>query len=160
MLGLGDPGLDAAERLGVADALRAARHVPRRLAYVDGDGRERFALGGPALDLLVGERRFNLLRGDIAGVRGGREGGWGRSSGSPRRCGASRPGRSTVGGVRPAPGRAGPQARRRRLPAGRPAPSAGWHGARREDDVARFPRKGSTPLAPLRGPLLRARHGG
>ena len=65
MLGLADPGLDAAERLGVADALRAARHMPRRLAYVDGDGRERFALGGPALDRLVGERRFNLLRGDI-----------------------------------------------------------------------------------------------
>ena len=65
MLGLSDPGLDAAERLGVADALRAARHMPRRLVYVDGDGRERFALGGPALDRLVGERRFNLLRGDI-----------------------------------------------------------------------------------------------
>ena len=65
MLGLGDPGLDAAERMGVADALRAARHMPRRLVYVDGDGRERFALGGPALDRLVGGRRFNLLRGDI-----------------------------------------------------------------------------------------------
>jgi 2-polyprenyl-6-methoxyphenol hydroxylase-like FAD-dependent oxidoreductase len=65
MLGLGDPGLDAAERMGVADALRAARHMPRRLVYVDGDGRERFALGGPGLDRLVGERRFNLLRGDI-----------------------------------------------------------------------------------------------
>jgi 2-polyprenyl-6-methoxyphenol hydroxylase-like FAD-dependent oxidoreductase len=65
MLGLSDPGLDAAERMGVADALRAARHMPRRLVYVDGDWRERFALGGPALDRLVGERRFNLLRGDI-----------------------------------------------------------------------------------------------
>src|SRR4051812_29198719 len=65
MLGLADPGLDAAERLGLADALRAARHMPRRLVYVDGDGRERFALGGPALDRLAGERRFNLLRGDI-----------------------------------------------------------------------------------------------
>jgi 2-polyprenyl-6-methoxyphenol hydroxylase-like FAD-dependent oxidoreductase len=65
MLGLSDPGLDAAERMGVADALRAARHMPRRLVYVDGGGRERFALGGPALDRLVGERRFNLLRGDI-----------------------------------------------------------------------------------------------
>ena len=65
MLGLADPGLDAAERMGVADALRAARHMPRRLVYVDEDGRERFALGGAALDRLVGERRFNLLRGDI-----------------------------------------------------------------------------------------------
>jgi hypothetical protein len=39
--------------------------MPRRLVYVDGDGRERFSIGGPALDRLVGERRFNLLRGDI-----------------------------------------------------------------------------------------------
>jgi 2-polyprenyl-6-methoxyphenol hydroxylase-like FAD-dependent oxidoreductase len=38
MLGLSDPGLDAAERMGVADALRAARHMPRRLVYVDGTG--------------------------------------------------------------------------------------------------------------------------
>src|SRR5215207_1627800 len=68
MLGLADPGLDAAERMGVADALRAARHMPRRLVYVDGDGRERFAIDGPALDRLVGERRFNLLRGDIERV--------------------------------------------------------------------------------------------
>src|SRR5215213_4454650 len=65
MLGLSDPGLDAAERMGVADALRAARHMPRRPVYLDGDGRKRFAIGGPALDRLVGERRFNLLRGDI-----------------------------------------------------------------------------------------------
>ena len=65
MLGLSDPGLDAAERMGVADALRAARHTPRRLAYVDGDGRERFAIDGPAIARLVGPRQFNLLRGDI-----------------------------------------------------------------------------------------------
>ena len=68
MLGLSDPGLDAAEWLGVADALRAARHVPRRLVYVDGDGRERFAIDGAALDRLADERRFNLLRGDIERV--------------------------------------------------------------------------------------------
>jgi 2-polyprenyl-6-methoxyphenol hydroxylase-like FAD-dependent oxidoreductase len=29
MLGLSDPGLDAAERMDVADALWAARHMPR-----------------------------------------------------------------------------------------------------------------------------------
>src|SRR5215213_6239045 len=68
MLGLSDPGLDAAERMGVADALRAARHMPRRLVYVDGEGQQRFAIGGPTLDRLVGERRFNLLRGDIERV--------------------------------------------------------------------------------------------
>ncbi|GAA0577022.1 hypothetical protein GCM10009416_14530 [Craurococcus roseus] len=41
VLGLADPGPDAAERMGVADALRAARHVPRRLVHVDKDGRRR-----------------------------------------------------------------------------------------------------------------------
>ena len=41
VLGLSDPGLDAAERMGVADALRAARHMPGRLVYLDGDGRRR-----------------------------------------------------------------------------------------------------------------------
>ena len=51
MLGLADPGLDAAERVGVADAFRAARRVPWRLAYVDAKARERFAI-----DRLVGER--------------------------------------------------------------------------------------------------------
>ena len=65
MLGLSDPGLDAAERMGVADTLRATRHMPRRLVYVDGDGRERFAIDGPTIDRLVGARQFNLLRGDI-----------------------------------------------------------------------------------------------
>ena len=39
MLGLADPGLDAAERMGVADALRAARHMPGRLVHVDGKAR-------------------------------------------------------------------------------------------------------------------------
>ena len=65
MLGLSDPGLDAAERMGVADALRVARHLPRRLVYVGADGRERIAIDGASLDRLVGERQFNLLRGDI-----------------------------------------------------------------------------------------------
>lgn len=51
--------------MGVADALRAARHVPRRLVHIGPTGRERFAIDGPAIDRLVGERRFELLRGDI-----------------------------------------------------------------------------------------------
>ncbi len=73
LFGLSDPGLDAVERMGVADALRAAaRHLPRRLVYVDGDGRKRFVMGGEVLDRLVGERRFNLLRGDIERVLYGR----------------------------------------------------------------------------------------
>ena len=68
MRGPAHPRHDAAERMGVADALRAARHMPRRLVTLDAAGREQFALGGPALDRLVGERRFNLLRGDIERV--------------------------------------------------------------------------------------------
>ena len=64
MLGLSDSGLDAAERMGVADALRAARHMPGRLVYIDAAGRKRFAIGGPAIKRLVGGRQFNLMRGD------------------------------------------------------------------------------------------------
>lgn len=64
MLGLSDPGLDAAERMGV-DELRAARHVPRRLVYVRPTGQERFAIDGLAIERLVGDREFNLMRGDI-----------------------------------------------------------------------------------------------
>jgi 2-polyprenyl-6-methoxyphenol hydroxylase-like FAD-dependent oxidoreductase len=65
MLGLSDPGLDAAEQMGVADALRAARHKPQRLVYVGPTGRERFAIDGPSIDRLIGDRQFNLMRGDI-----------------------------------------------------------------------------------------------
>ena len=36
--------------------------MPQRFACVDGDRRERAALGGPVLDRLVGERQFNLMR--------------------------------------------------------------------------------------------------
>jgi 2-polyprenyl-6-methoxyphenol hydroxylase-like FAD-dependent oxidoreductase len=64
MLGLSDPGLDAAERMGV-DELPAARHVPRRLVYVGPMGQERFAIDGLAIERLVGDREFNLMRGDI-----------------------------------------------------------------------------------------------
>jgi 2-polyprenyl-6-methoxyphenol hydroxylase-like FAD-dependent oxidoreductase len=64
MLGLSDPGLDAAERMGL-DGLRAARHVPRRLVYVGPTGQERFAIDGLAIERLVGDREFNLMRGDI-----------------------------------------------------------------------------------------------
>jgi 2-polyprenyl-6-methoxyphenol hydroxylase-like FAD-dependent oxidoreductase len=64
MLGLSDPGLDAAERMGLHE-LQSLRHVPRRLAYVDPTGRERFAIDGLAIERLVGDREFNLMRGDI-----------------------------------------------------------------------------------------------
>ena len=68
MLGLSDPGYDAAERMQIADALKAVQYLPRRLVYVTSDGRARFALEGRALDILVGERQVNLMRGDIERV--------------------------------------------------------------------------------------------
>jgi 2-polyprenyl-6-methoxyphenol hydroxylase-like FAD-dependent oxidoreductase len=68
MIGLSDPGYDDAERMGIADTLRTAQYSPRRLLYVMSDGRARFALEGRALEILVGERQFNLMRGDIERV--------------------------------------------------------------------------------------------
>ena len=41
MLGLSDPGYDAAKRMGIAEALTAAQYLPRRLIYLAGDGREK-----------------------------------------------------------------------------------------------------------------------
>ncbi len=67
-LGLSDPGYHAAERMGIADALRAAHYVPGRLAYVDGRGRERFAIGGRTVERFVGPRQLSLMRGDIERV--------------------------------------------------------------------------------------------
>jgi 2-polyprenyl-6-methoxyphenol hydroxylase-like FAD-dependent oxidoreductase len=64
MLGLSDPGLDAAERMGV-DALGDLRHLPRRLVYIGATGQERFSIDGSAIDRLVGDREYNLMRGDI-----------------------------------------------------------------------------------------------
>jgi 2-polyprenyl-6-methoxyphenol hydroxylase-like FAD-dependent oxidoreductase len=65
MLGLSDPGYDAAERMGVAEALEAAQYIPKRLVYVGADGQKRFSLEGRALEILAGERQLNLMRGDI-----------------------------------------------------------------------------------------------
>ncbi len=65
MLGLSDPGYDAAERLGIVDDLRAAQYLPERLVYIGADGRRLLVLQGRALDTLIGERQLNLMRGDI-----------------------------------------------------------------------------------------------
>jgi 2-polyprenyl-6-methoxyphenol hydroxylase-like FAD-dependent oxidoreductase len=65
MLGLSDPGYDAAERLGLVDDLRAAQYLPERLVYVGADGRRLLVLEGRALDVLIGERQLNIMRGDI-----------------------------------------------------------------------------------------------
>jgi 2-polyprenyl-6-methoxyphenol hydroxylase-like FAD-dependent oxidoreductase len=65
MLGLSDPGYDAAERLGIVDDLLAAQYLPERLVYIGADGRRLLVLQGRALDTLIGERQLNLMRGDI-----------------------------------------------------------------------------------------------
>jgi 2-polyprenyl-6-methoxyphenol hydroxylase-like FAD-dependent oxidoreductase len=65
MLALSDPGYDAADRLGISDALRAAEYLPQRMVALDGAGREKFAFQGRALEIMAGERQLNLMRGDI-----------------------------------------------------------------------------------------------
>jgi 2-polyprenyl-6-methoxyphenol hydroxylase-like FAD-dependent oxidoreductase len=65
MLALSDPGYDAAGRLGIFDALRAAEYLPERMVALDSDGREKFAFQGRALEIMAGERQLNLMRGDI-----------------------------------------------------------------------------------------------
>jgi 2-polyprenyl-6-methoxyphenol hydroxylase-like FAD-dependent oxidoreductase len=65
MLALSDPGFDAADRLGIFDALRAAEYLPERMVALDGDGREKFAFTGRALEIMAGMRQLNLMRGDI-----------------------------------------------------------------------------------------------
>ncbi|MBD0275443.1 MAG: FAD-binding protein [Acetobacteraceae bacterium] len=92
-LGLSDPGYHAAERMGIADALRAAHYVPGRLAYVDGRGRERFAIGGRTVERFVGPRQLSLMRGDIERVLHDRVRAFSESASGP----PSRP--STRGGA-------------------------------------------------------------
>jgi 2-polyprenyl-6-methoxyphenol hydroxylase-like FAD-dependent oxidoreductase len=65
MLGLVDPGYDAAERMGIAEELRLAQYAPRQIVYVGPDGTERWRLKGNALATLVGNRQLSLMRGDI-----------------------------------------------------------------------------------------------
>jgi 2-polyprenyl-6-methoxyphenol hydroxylase-like FAD-dependent oxidoreductase len=65
MLGLSDPGYDAGEHLGIAADLTAVQYLPQRLVYLGADGRKRLALEGRALEVLIGERQINLMRGDI-----------------------------------------------------------------------------------------------
>lgn len=61
-------GYDAAERMGVLPAL-AERHItPDRMVYVRPDGRPRFAVPGPTVRAMLGERALNILRGDIEDV--------------------------------------------------------------------------------------------
>ena len=49
-LGLSDPGFDAAEGMGVADALQAARHIPRRGGCIGQTGRERSTIDSRKID--------------------------------------------------------------------------------------------------------------
>jgi 2-polyprenyl-6-methoxyphenol hydroxylase-like FAD-dependent oxidoreductase len=68
MLGLVDPGFDAAERLGIVGDLRRMQYAPQQIVYVGPDGKERWRLKGGALATLVGDRQLSLMRGDIERV--------------------------------------------------------------------------------------------
>jgi hypothetical protein len=61
MLGLSDPGYDAAERMGIADALKAAQYLPVRLVHVTPYGGKKFALEARALEILAGERQLTTV---------------------------------------------------------------------------------------------------
>lgn len=61
-------GYDAAERMGVLPAL-AQRHItPDKMVYVKPNGETRFAVPGPTVRALLGQRALNILRGDIEDV--------------------------------------------------------------------------------------------
>jgi 2-polyprenyl-6-methoxyphenol hydroxylase-like FAD-dependent oxidoreductase len=69
MLDFFGPGYDAAERLGLLPAIARIHYPITRLAFVDGGGRERFALPYASLRRLVfGDRHFNFMRGDLERV--------------------------------------------------------------------------------------------
>jgi 2-polyprenyl-6-methoxyphenol hydroxylase-like FAD-dependent oxidoreductase len=62
-------GYDAAERLGLLPAVARIHYPVARLAFLSGDGHERFALPYPSLrQLLFGDRHFNFMRGDLEHV--------------------------------------------------------------------------------------------
>jgi len=63
------PGYDAAERLGLLPAIARIHYPIARLAFLDGSGRERFAVPYASLRRLVfGDRHFNFMRGDLEHV--------------------------------------------------------------------------------------------
>ena len=68
MLGLSDPGLDAAERMGVADDCGPPATCRSRLVYVTGTGGSGSRIDGPAIDGWSATGEFNLMRGDIERV--------------------------------------------------------------------------------------------
>jgi 2-polyprenyl-6-methoxyphenol hydroxylase-like FAD-dependent oxidoreductase len=62
-------GYDAAERLGLLPAIARIQYPIGELAFVDGDGRPRFALPYASLRrLLFADRHFNFMRGDLEHV--------------------------------------------------------------------------------------------
>jgi len=68
MLGLVDPGYDAAARMSIIEDLRKVRYAPQQLVYIDPDGTESFRLERRALASLAGARQLSLMRGDIERV--------------------------------------------------------------------------------------------
>ncbi len=62
-------GYDAAERLGLLPAIARVHYPVARLAFLGGEGRERFSVPYPSLRKLVfDDRHFNFMRGDLAHV--------------------------------------------------------------------------------------------
>lgn len=62
-------GYDAAERLGILPAIARVHYPVGRLAFLAGDGHERFSLPYPSLrKLMFGDRHFNFMRGDLEHV--------------------------------------------------------------------------------------------
>lgn len=64
-INFGGIGYDAAERLGVVAALRAAQPPPVELVYVDQAGRRQAGMGLRTQQELLGDRVLSLFRGDL-----------------------------------------------------------------------------------------------
>jgi 2-polyprenyl-6-methoxyphenol hydroxylase-like FAD-dependent oxidoreductase len=61
-------GFDVAEKMGIIERLRARHYPIPRLAYMDGQGRQRAALEIDKLRALLNYRHFNFMRGDLVQV--------------------------------------------------------------------------------------------
>lgn len=68
MLDFFGPGYSAAEQMGILTDLGRIHYPISRLAFVDPDGHERFAVSYPTLRRLVNGRHFNFMRGDLERV--------------------------------------------------------------------------------------------
>ncbi|HTR36057.1 MAG TPA: FAD-dependent monooxygenase [Bryobacteraceae bacterium] len=61
-------GYDAAERLGLLNDLESIHYPIAKLAFLDGRGREKFAVPYPELRKLFDNHHFNFMRGELEGM--------------------------------------------------------------------------------------------